>query len=40
MFPNIFVKLDQVDLSDTEEEDAMGRKEERRMPVYSKEDIR
>jgi hypothetical protein len=30
----------QVDLSDNEEEDAMGKKEERRMPVYSKEDIR
>jgi hypothetical protein len=29
-----------VDLSDNEEEDAMGRKEERRMPIYSKEDIR
>ncbi len=34
------ILLMQVDLSDNEEEDAMGKKEERRMPVYSKEDIR
>jgi len=30
----------QVDLSEGEEEDGMGRKENKRMPVYSREDIR